>query len=393
MHEAFIVSGARTPVGKSPRGTLRNTRPDDLAALCIAEALRCAKGLDPAEIDDVIIGCAMPEGASGANVGRVAAIRAGLPDSVPAMTMNRFCSSGAETIGRAAQSIISGMADVVVAGGCESMSLIPRGGAGYSPNPYLVDTRPDFYLTMGLTAENLAEKYGITREQSDAFSLRSHMNAIYAIDNGKFADEYVPVTITETDFDKDGKRATTERVFDTDEGPRRDTTAAALGKLKPVFKLKGTVTAGNSSQTSDGAAAVVVMSGEKMNALGLRPMARIVTYAVGAVPPEIMGLGPVAAIPKALKRAGLTLGDIDVIELNEAFAVQALAVIQEVGLPMEKVNVNGGAIALGHPLGAAGAKLTNTIMREMKRRNAKYGMVTMCVGGGMGGCLILENVA
>jgi acetyl-CoA acyltransferase len=371
---------------------LRNTRPDDLASTVIVEAIRRAQGLEPSEIDDVVIGCAMPEGPQGLNVARIASFRAGLPESVPAMTLNRFCTSGAETIARGAQAILSEMADVVVAGGTESMSQVPSGGFVMSPNPRLVEERPDVYLTMGLTAENLVQKYNISREDQDAFALRSHQNAIQAIDQGRFKDETVPVVVTENDIGDDGKPRMREIVFDTDEGPRRDTSAQALANLKPAFHVKGTITAGNSSQMSDGAAAVVLMSEQKMNALGLRPLARVVTYQVGGVPPEIMGIGPVEAIPKGLKKAGLSLNDIDLIELNEAFAAQALAVIREAGLPQDIVNVNGGAIALGHPLGCTGAKLALTLIHEMKRRASRYGMVTMCVGGGMGGCLILENV-
>lgn len=391
MTEAYIISAARTPVGRAPRGMLRHVRPDDLGALAISEALRRIPALAPEQVDDVILGCAMPEGAQGMNVARQAALRAGLPVSVPAVTVNRFCTSGAETIAQAAARIRGGMADVVIAGGTESMSMTPMGGREFLPNPVLVEEYPDVYLSMGLTAENLAERYGISREDQDAFAFRSHRNALAAIDEGRFEEECVPVPVRETLLDESGRPATRETLFKTDEGPRRDTSAEALAKLKPVFHARGTVTAGNASQTSDGAAAVVVMSESRMNELGLRPLARFVSYAVAGVPPEVMGIGPVAAIPKALRQAGLTLDDIDVIELNEAFAVQALAVIREAGLPLEKTNVNGGAIALGHPLGATGAKLTCTILGEMKRRGVRYGLVTMCVGGGMGGALILEN--
>jgi len=393
MIDAYIVSAVRTPVGKAPRGSLRRVRPDDLGALVIREALRRAEGLAPEQVDDVIMGCAMPEGAQGMNVARLAALRAGLPVSVPAVTVNRFCASGAETIARAAAQVRSGMADVVVAGGTESMSLTPMGGSDFSPNPALVEEYPDIYISMGLTAENLAERYGISREEQDAFALRSHQNAVAAIDEGRFADEYIPVPVRETDLDENGRPATRESVFSVDEGPRRDTSPEALAKLRPVFHAKGTVTAGNASQTSDGAAAVVVMSEQKVSELGLQPLARFVSYAAAGVPPEVMGIGPVAAIPRALQRGGLSLDDIDLIELNEAFAVQALAVIREAGLSIDIVNVNGGAVALGHPLGATGAKLTCTILGEMKRRNARRGLVTMCVGGGMGGALILESCA
>jgi acetyl-CoA acyltransferase len=390
MTDAFIVSAVRTPVGKAPRGTLRHVRPDDLAATAIAEAIRRVSGLAPEEVDDVILGCAMPEGPQGMNVARVAALRAGLPVSVPAVTVNRFCASGAETIARAAAQVRSGLADVVIAGGTESMSMVPMSGNDFSPNPRLVDEYPDVYLSMGLTAENLAERFRIPREEQDAFALRSHQNALAAIQSGRFQEESAPVAVRESALDDGGHRVTRELLFETDECPRADTSADALAKLRPVFHAKGTVTAGNASQMSDGAAAVVVMSGRKADELGVKPMARFVSYAAAGVAPEIMGIGPVAAIPKALKLADLNLGDIELIELNEAFAVQALAVMREAGLPEERVNVNGGAIALGHPLGATGAKLTCTILREMQRRGARYGMVTMCVGGGMGGALILE---
>lgn len=393
MTDAYIVSAVRTPVGKAPRGTLRHVRPDEMAATVIAEALRRVPNLPAEQVDDVIIGCAMPEGPQGNNVARVAALRAGLPVEVPAVTVNRFCASGAETIARAAQQIRSGEADVVIAGGTESMSLIPGGGRDFSPNPVLVEEYPDVYLSMGLTAENLARRYEISREEQDAFALRSHRNALAAIDEGRFRDECVPLTVRETDLDGNGRRQTRETVFDTDEGPRRDTSPEALAKLKPVFHARGSVTAGNSSQTSDGAAAVVLMSERRMKELGIEPLARFVTYAAAGVPPEVMGIGPVAAIPKALARAGVTLDDLDVIELNEAFAVQALAVMREAGLPEERVNVNGGAVALGHPLGATGSKLTCTILAELRRRQGRYGLVTMCVGGGMGGALLLENCA
>jgi acetyl-CoA acyltransferase len=393
MNEAYIVSAVRTPVGKAPRGALRTVRPDDLAALAIGEALRRVPEVTPEQVEDVVLGCAMPEGAQGMNVARLAALRAGLPVDVPAVTVNRFCASGAETIARAAQQIGSGMADVVLAGGTESMSLVPMGGRDFVPNPRLVDEYPDVYLSMGLTAENLAERYRITREEADAFALRSHENALAAIREGRFTEESVAVPVRETTLDGAGRKLTRETTVTTDEGPRADTSAEALAKLHPVFHAHGTVTAGNASQTSDGAATLLLLSEPRMKELGVRPLARFVSYAAAGVPPEIMGIGPVAAIPKALHRAGLSLDEIDLIELNEAFACQALAVIRAAGLPLDKVNVNGGAVALGHPLGATGAKLACTLLYELKRRGGRYGLVTMCVGGGMGGALVLENLA
>jgi acetyl-CoA acyltransferase len=389
MKTAVIVSGARTAVGKAKRGSLKNTRPDDLAASAIKGAINRVPNLDPEEIDDVIIGCAMPEGPQGMNVARIASVCAGLPTSVSAMTVNRFCASGLQTIAIGAERIMCGSADVIVAGGTESMSFVSYDTTS-APNPFLVEHYPDVYLSMGLTAENLVRKYHISREAQDAFSLRSHQKAIDAIESGRFKDEIVPVTVTETHFNENGPPQAKTSVFDLDEGARRDTSILALAKLKPVFRTDGTVTAGNSSQMSDGAAAVVLMSAEKAMELDCEPMARFVGFATGGVPPEIMGIGPVAAIPKALKRTGLTLDDIDLIELNEAFAAQALAVIGELNLPVEKVNVNGSAIALGHPLGCTGAKLTVTLINEMRRRDARYGMVTMCVGGGMGAAGVFE---
>jgi acetyl-CoA acyltransferase len=400
MREAVIVSSVRTAVGKAPRGALRTTRPDDLAAVAIREAVARAKGLDPKEIEDVIIGCAMPEAEQGMNVARIASLRAGLPVNCSAMTINRFCSSGLQSIALAAERIMSGQGEVAVAGGAESMSMVPMGGNKISPNPWLMDNYPDAYLGMGLTAENLAKKYGITRESADEFSLASHQKAVAAIAAGKFKDEIVPVQVSYTMLENgangagNGSKPKTVKVaFETDEGPRADTSMEALGKLKPAFHVKGIVTAGNSSQTSDGAAAAVVMSAERARQLGLKAMARFLAYATAGCPPEEMGVGPVFAIPKALKIAGLKLEQIDLIELNEAFATQALSVIQQAGLDPAKVNVNGGAIALGHPLGCTGAKLTATILRELERRNARYGLVTMCVGGGMGAAGILERVA
>ncbi len=393
MMDAYIVSAARTPVGKAPRGTLRETRPDDLAAVAIRAVVERAPGLALEQVDDVILGCAMPEGPQGNNVARLAALRAGLPVSVPAVTVNRFCASGAETIARAAAQVRSGQAEVVIAGGTESMSLVPMGGNGFSPNPRLVEEYPDVYLSMGLTAENLAERHGISREEQDAFAVASHRKALAAIQEGRFTEETVPVPVRQSDLDDRGCPTAKEVIFTTDEGPRADTSAEALAKLRPVFHARGTVTAGNASQMSDGAAAVVVMTEERARKLGIRPLARFAAYATAGVPPEVMGIGPVAAIPKALALAGLSLDEIDLIELNEAFAVQALAVIREAGLPPERVNVNGGAVALGHPLGATGAKLVCTLLAELKRRSARYGMVTMCVGGGQGAALILERCA
>lgn len=390
MKEAFIVAAARTPVGKAPNGKLRTVRPDDLAALAIQGALARVPALPAGQIDDLVLGCAMPEAAQGMNIARIACQRAGLPDTVPGVTVNRFCASGLEAIAVGAQRIMSGMADIVVAGGTESMSQVPMGGFRMAPNPCLVDQLPDAYLAMGLTAENVARQFQVARADADAFAYASHQKALAALEGGRFKEETVPVPVREVNLDAQGKRRVNEFSLDADEGPRRDTSLERLGALKPAFHPKGTVTAGNASQRSDGAAAVVLVSGEKLKELGIRPLARFVTYAVGGVPPGIMGIGPVAAIPKALQKAGLKLQDIDLIELNEAFACQALSVIRQVSLPAEKVNVNGGAIALGHPLGATGAKLTVSILHELKRRNGRYGLVTMCVGGGMGGAGIFE---
>jgi len=392
MREAVLVSSVRTAVGKAYKGALRTVRPDELAAVAIKDAVARVAGLDPKEIEDVILGCAMPEGEQGMNVARIAALRAGLPVESSAMTINRFCSSGLQAIAMAAERIMLGHAEVIVAGGTESMTMIPMGGYKISPNPWLMDHYPDSYLGMGLTAENLAKKYGITREEADQFSFRSHQNALAAIAAGKFRDEVVPVEVKITAAEN-GKPKTTSYTFDTDEGPRADTSLEALAKLKPAFHAKGTITAGNSSQMSDGAAASVVMSAERARAIGAKPLARFVAFATAGCPPEEMGVGPVYAIPKALKLAGLTLDQISVIELNEAFASQALSVIKLAGLDLAKVNVNGGAVALGHPLGCTGAKLTATLLREMQRRKARYGMVTMCVGGGMGAAGIFERAA
>jgi acetyl-CoA acyltransferase len=391
MREAVIVSSVRTPVGKAYKGTLRATRPDDLAATAISGALARVPQLDKKEVEDVILGCAMPEAEQGMNVARIASLRAGLPVEASAMTINRFCSSGLQAISLAAERIRGGGADVIVAGGTESMTMIPMGGHKVSANPWLIANYPDAYLSMGLTAERLARRFGITREMADEFSLRSHQKALAAIQAGKFEDEIVPVPVSFTT--PNGSKPTRIDIqFKVDEGPRADTSMEALASLKPAFHVKGITTAGNSSQMSDGAAAAVVMSAERAQALGIKPLARFVSFATAGYKPEEMGLGPVYAIPKALKLAGLKLSDIAVLELNEAFAAQALSVIKEAELDPERVNPNGGAVALGHPLGCTGAKLTASLIRELKRRNAKYGIVTMCVGGGMGAAGIFENM-
>lgn len=391
MQEAVIIDCLRTPVGKAPRGALRKSLPDDLAAAVIRRLLEKYPAVAPGDVEDVILGCAMPEAESGNNMARMAALRAGLPDTVTGITINRFCSSGLQAIAMAADRIRSGGAEIMIAGGSESMSLIPGGGNKPSPNPWFAENRPQAYMTMGLTAEQLQRRHNIGRDDQDAFALRSHQNALKAQAEGKFDDEIVPVEVRWTTL-SNGKPSTTSEIFARDEGPRADTSPEALAKLKPVFHANGTVTAGNSSQTSDGAAAALVMSERKARELGLKPIARYVSFATGGVPPEIMGIGPVVAIPKALKLAGLSLDDIGLIELNEAFAVQALAVIGEAGLDLERINVNGGAIALGHPLGCTGAKITATILREMERRQVRYGMVTMCVGGGQGAAGIFERL-
>jgi acetyl-CoA acyltransferase len=392
MREAVIVSAVRTAVGKAPRGTLKDTRPDDLAAAAISEAVRRVPCLQPAEIEDVIMGCALPEAEQGLNVGRIAALRAGLPDTVPGQTVNRFCSSGLQAIAAAAEHIMAGFADVIVAGGTESMSLMPgQTGHTFTPNPHLVDSWPAVFTSMGLTAEHVAQRYGVSREDQDAYAYRSHMRAADAIRSGRFADEIVPVTVKRWEPNGDGRPKSTTVTFQVDEGVRTDTSPDALARLKPVFAKNGTVTAGNSSQTSDGAAAAVVMSAERAKALGLAPLGIFRAFAVAGVAPEIMGIGPVEAIPKALKQAGLHLRDVGLIELNEAFAAQALAVIRQLDLDQEIVNVNGGAIALGHPLGCTGAKLTATLLAEMARRQVRYGVVTMCIGGGMGAAGVFER--
>ena len=403
MPEAVIVSALRTPVGRAYKGTLRATRPDDLAALVIMQVIARVPGLSASEIDDVILGCAMPEGEQGMNVARIAALRAGLPVETSAMTVNRFCSSGLQAIALAADRIRGGGADVIVAGGTESMSMVPMGGNKISPNPWLVDNYPDAYINMGLGTENIARKFGISREAADRFAMASHEKAIAAVAAGKFKEEIVPIEVktifllsngnSSSAKAKQQKPSTQSVLFDTDELPRADTSLDALAKLKPAFHAKGSVTAGNSSPMSDGAAAVVVMSDSRAKALGVKPLARFVAYATAGCPPEEFGIGPVNAIPKALKLAGLKLDDIATIELNEAFAAQSLAVIQQAGLDPSKVNPNGGAIALGHPLGCTGAKLTAGIVRELERRNARYGMITMCIGGGMGAAGILERLS
>jgi acetyl-CoA acyltransferase len=393
MQDAVIVSTVRTPVGKAGRGSLAAARPDDLAATAIEGAFSRVPQLDKNEVDDVILGCAHPEAEQGMNVARIASLRAGLPVEVSAMTVNRFCASGLQAIAQAADRIRGGGASVVVAGGTESMSMIPMGGHKISANPWLVDNMPAAYLSMGLTAERVGERFHVSREDADNFALASHQKALKAIAEGRFADEIVAVEWTER-TPKAGSAKPTEkkRSFQIDEGPRADTSAEALAKLKPAFHAKGTVTAGNSSQTSDGAAATIMTSAERAAALGMKPFARFVAFATAGCAPEIMGIGPVHAVPKALKIAGLKLEDIGLVELNEAFAAQSLAVIRELGLDPERVNVNGGAIALGHPLGCTGAKLTATLLHEMQRRNIRYGLVTMCVGGGMGAAGIFENL-
>ena len=396
MNDAVIVSAVRTAVGKAPGGTLRGTRPDELAATAIGEALKRAPGIDAAEVDDVILGCAMPEAEQGMNVARIASLRAGIPVSASAVTVNRFCSSGLQAIAYAAERVMCGFAQTIVAGGTESMSLVPMGGHKIAPNPTLIDRYPDVYLSTGLVAENHARESSISREEQDAYALRSHERALAAIDSGRFAEEIVPVTAAVVENGHGAKKGYDpifrKVTFSVDEGPRRDTSADALAKLRPAFHAKGTVTAGNSSQTSDGAAAVIVTSADRARAAGLAPMARFVAFATAGVEPERFGIGPVPAIQKALKLAGLTLDQIDLFELNEAFAAQVLACLRALPIDPGRLNVNGGAIALGHPLGCTGAKLTTTLVHEMRRRGARYGMVTMCVGGGMGAAGIFERV-
>lgn len=391
MKEAVIVSAVRTPVGKAKRGGLATVRPDEMGATVIKELLNRTPNLDPAQIEDVVLGCAFPEGEQGMNVARMIGLRAGLPDTVPAETINRYCSSGVQSIAHVAYAIKSGDLEIGIGGGVESMSMVPMMGYKFSPNPHFAQDLPHYYTNMGLTAENVSVKYGITREQQDKFALKSNQKAAKAVDSGLFDPELVPIEVEVTEY-VDGKMEKRAFTVKRDEGPRADTSLDALAKLKPAFKEGGTVTAGNASQMSDGASAAMVMSAEKASELGLRPLARFVSFAVGGVAPELMGIGPVAAIPKALKIASLSLNDIDLIELNEAFAAQSLAVIQALEIDESKVNVNGGAIALGHPLGCTGSKLTTQLIYEMGRRKSKYGMVTMCIGGGMGAAAIFENL-
>ena len=389
--DAVIVSAVRTPVGKAKRGGLATVRPDEMAATVIGALLKRTPGLDPAEIDDVVMGCAFPEGEQGLNMARMIALRAGLPQSVPGETINRYCASGVQAIAHAAYAVQAGQMQAAIAGGAESMTMVPMAGYKFSPNPYFAQDLPHYYTNMGLTAENVALKYEISREDQDEFALRSHQRASKAVGSGLFDLELVPIEVDLVEYD-DGQARPRHFTVGRDEGPRADTSREALAQLKPAFKQGGMVTAGNSSQMSDGAAALMVMSSEKAARLGMKPLVRFVAFAAGGVPPELMGIGPVAAIPKALKLAGLKLQDIDLIELNEAFASQSLAVMRELDMDPDKVNVNGGAIALGHPLGCTGAKLTTQLIYEMARRKAKYGMVTMCVGGGMGAAAIFENL-
>ncbi|MEK4968547.1 acetyl-CoA C-acetyltransferase [Cytobacillus sp. FSL R7-0696] len=389
MKEAVIVAGARTPVGKAKKGSLATVRPDDLGALVVKETLKRAGNYE-GSIDDLIIGCAMPEAEQGLNMARNIGALAGLPDSVPAITVNRYCSSGLQSIAYGAEKIMLGHADTVIAGGAESMSLVPMMGHVVRPNLTLAETAPKYYMSMGHTAEQVAGKYGISREEQDAFAVRSHQKAAKAISEGKFADEITPVDVTLRQIGSDNKVKEHNFQFSQDEGVRSDSTVATLGKLRPAFNVKGSVTAGNSSQTSDGAAAVMIMDREKADAQGLQPLVKFRSFAVGGVPPEVMGIGPIVAIPKALKLSGLELSDVGLFELNEAFASQSIQVIRELGLDEEKVNVNGGAIALGHPLGCTGAKLTLSLIHEMKRRNEQFGVVTMCIGGGMGAAGVFE---
>jgi len=392
MNEAYVVSAVRTPVGKAFKGSFAQTRPDDLAALAMREAIDRVKGLDDEALEDIIMGCAMPEGEQGMNVARIAQLRAGLPHGIPAITINRFCSSGLQSIAYAAERIQNGNADVILAGGTESMSMVPMVGNKFSPNPHLAEHYPKAYSAMGITAENVADKYGISREDQDQFALGSHQKAIEAHRDGRFQDELLPVTVTRVTAGKGYKTHSESKVVEADEGPRADSSLEVLGKLRPAFKMGGSVTAGNSSQMSDGAAAAVVMSGSRVEKLGVKPLAKFKAFAVAGCAPDVMGIGPAFAVPKLLEMAGLRLSDIGLFELNEAFAAQSLMVIRELDLDPATVNVNGGAIALGHPLGCTGAKLTATLLYEMKRRNVQYGIVTMCIGGGMGAAGLFELV-
>lgn len=390
--DPVIVAAVRTPVGKARRGSLVTVRPDEMAATVICELLKRAEGLDPADIDDVIIGCAFPEGEQGMNMARMVALRSGLPVSVPGETINRFCSSGLQSIVHGAYAIMAGQAQVIIAGGTESMSMVPMTGNKFAPNPHFAVEGPQVFTSMGLTAENVAEKYQISREDQDAFALRSNQRAVDAVKSGRFDPELVPVEVKIVEPGNNGNPKERNFTLQRDEGPRGDTSLQALAKLRPAFKEGGTVTAGNSSQMSDGAAGVIVMSIAKAEELGLKPLARFISFAVGGVPPELMGIGPIQAVPKALKLAGLDLKDIGLIELNEAFAAQSLAVVRELGFDEQITNVNGGAIALGHPLGCTGAKLTTQMIYELRRRSVKYGLVTMCIGGGMGAAGVFENL-
>ncbi|MEQ9092450.1 MAG: acetyl-CoA C-acyltransferase [Balneola sp.] len=393
MKEAYIVAATRTACGKANKGSLRFTRPDSMGGAVIKELLKRTPEVSPEMVEDVIMGCAFPEASQGLNVAKQIAALGGLPDEVPGVTVNRFCSSGLQTIAMAAERIMVGAADLIVAGGVESMSLVPMGGMSVQPNPELVDNKPELYISMGLTAENVADKYGVSREDQDAFAYQSHQRAIAAWEDGKFDSQITPVEVVEKKISADGEIIEEKFTFQKDEGPRADTSKEVLAKLRAVFKAGGSVTAGNSSQMNDAAAGVIVMSGEKVKELGLTPIARYVGFSVAGVAPELMGIGPVEAIPKVLKQTGLKLSDIDLIELNEAFAAQSLAVIRELGIDKEITNVNGGAIAMGHPLGCTGAKLTAQILHEMQSRKSKYGMVTMCIGGGMGAAGIFENLS
>ncbi len=392
MKTAYLISAKRTACGKANKGSLRFTYPDTLGGEVIKDLMKQVPDLDPAEVDDVMMGCAFPEASQGLNIARQIALLGGLPDSVPGVTVNRFCSSGLQTIAMAAERIMAGGADVIIAGGVESMSMVPMGGISFQPNPDLVDNRPEVYISMGLTAENVAEKYKISRDDQDAFAYQSHQRAIATWENGRFDGQITPIEVVEKKISAEGEIIKETFTFNKDEGPRGDTSTEVLNKLRPVFKAGGSVTAGNSSQMNDAAAAVLVMSEEKVTELGLTPIARYVGFDVAGVAPEYMGIGPVEAVPKVLDKAGLSLKSIDLVELNEAFASQSLAVIRELGLDQEITNVNGGAIAMGHPLGCTGAKLTTQILHEMKSRGSKYGLVTMCIGGGMGAAGIFENL-